>query len=267
MRDAPQTYRERRPAPHLAGHVACVFVQRVAADAAPYEHRTVPNGAAEIVWRLGDEPVVVGPRRTAVTEVLPAGSTVVGVRLRPGAAPAVLGLPASELTDLTVPARELLGATTDDPARLEELVAARVADGPPRDPLVAGLVRRIVNDPRAEVNALRSELYVSERHLRRRCLAAVGLAPKTLQRMLRFQGFLALAHARALPHGDLAALALDAGYADQPHLTRECLRLSGRTPRVLLTEAREQCHGVHDHRATYLPLLGRFVQDGRRARA
>ena len=41
------------------------------------------------------------------------------------------------------------------------------------------------------LRALRSSLFVSERQFRRRCEAATGLAPKALQRMLRFQGFLA----------------------------------------------------------------------------
>jgi AraC-like DNA-binding protein len=96
---------------------------------------------------------------------------------------------------------------------------------------------------------------MSERQLRRRCLAAVGLPPKLLQRMLRFQGFLALAHARGLARADLSALAAEAGYADQPHLTRECVRLAGRPPVAVLREAEQHCRGFHDHAASYAPLL------------
>ena len=33
---------------------------------------------------------------------------------------------------------------------------------------------------------------------------------------------------------DLARLAVDSGYADQPHLTRECVALGGLTPTELL---------------------------------
>ena len=73
-------------------------------------------------------------------------------------------------------------------------------------------------------------LGISERQLRRRFAEAVGYGPKTLARVLRFQRFLGLAEAG----GDLAGLAFAAGYADQAHLTRECVRLSGRTPAVLL---------------------------------
>jgi AraC-like DNA-binding protein len=82
--------------------------------------------------------------------------------------------------------------------------------------------------PGARVSAL--DLGVSERQLRRRFEDAVGYGPKTLARVLRFQRFLAL----AAGGGDLARLALSAGYADQAHLTRECRRLAGRTPVALL---------------------------------
>jgi transcriptional regulator GlxA family with amidase domain len=74
---------------------------------------------------------------------------------------------------------------------------------------------------------------VSERQLRRRFADAVGYAPKTLQRVLRFQRFLVLARA-AGASADLARLAFAAGYADQAHLTRECRRLAGLPPAALL---------------------------------
>ena len=71
--------------------------------------------------------------------------------------------------------------------------------------------------------------------LRRRCHAAVGYGPKTLQRVLRFRRF--VSRIDALPQSpgvlDLAAFAAEAGYADQAHPTRECGKLSGLTPAAL----------------------------------
>jgi AraC-like DNA-binding protein len=112
----------------------------------------------------------------------------------------------------------------------------------------------------AGVRSLSASLHISETQLRRRCHAAVGLAPKTLHRMLRFQGFLALvqrAIARGRPATDdrLALLALRAGYADQPHLTRECVRLTGVPPRAFLTETRQTCACGHEHSASFAPVL------------
>src|SRR4051794_23571771 len=100
-----QSYRERLPAPALAAHLACVWVQEVE-DA--YTHRTVPNAAAELSCRVGGQPVVTGPRTGHALDLLAPGTTVVGVRFRPGAAPALLGVPASALLDVSAPADDVL---------------------------------------------------------------------------------------------------------------------------------------------------------------
>ncbi len=63
----------------------------------------------------------------------------------------------------------------------------------------------------------------------------VGYGPKTLHRVLRFHRF--MRHV-AVPTIDLAGAAALAGYADQPHLSREARRLAGLTPRQLI-------HWVH----------------------
>ena len=260
-----QTYRERPPAHGLARHLSCGWVQHVGSDAEPYEHRTVPNGGVEIVHKLGSAPRVVGPQTGPTVEILEPGATVVGVRFRPGAAPPALGLPMSELVDLDVEAVELMGdaakrlgeaASADEAARLlEHELVARVGDGEAPDPIVAETVHQLMTGGAEQVGSLPSSLYISERQLRRRCLVAIGLAPKPLHRMLRFQSFLALAHARGLAGAGLAELAARAGYADQSHLTRESMRLAGVSPRTLLREAERHCQGVHDHRASYAPLL------------
>jgi transcriptional regulator GlxA family with amidase domain len=86
------------------------------------------------------------------------------------------------------------------------------------------------------VAAISRRLAVSERHLRRRFLTAVGYGPKTLDRVLRLQRFLALAPRAAAGPGGLAGLAAEVGYADQPHLSRDCARLAGVSPRTLAAE-------------------------------
>jgi AraC-like DNA-binding protein len=266
---APQTYQERRPSPALWRHLSCVWVQHVSPDAAPYAHRTVPNGGVELLCELGALPRVIGPQTRPLVEVLAPGTTVVGVRFRPGAAPAGLGVPASALVDLTVGSDELWGdraaalgerlAESDSPDQaavvLEREVFDRLGEGAGPDPIVSEAVRRLLPSRAGAVGRLSDSLNISERQLRRRCRAAIGLAPKVVERMLRFQRFLALAHARGLDRPDVARLAAEAGYADQPHLTRESLRLSGLSPRALLREAEEHCRGAHDHAASYAPLL------------
>jgi AraC-like DNA-binding protein len=74
------------------------------------------------------------------------------------------------------------------------------------------------------VTEVAGELGVSERQLQRRVCDAVGYGPKMLARVLRFRRLQALAPA------PLAELALDAGYADQAHMTAEVTRLAGISP-------------------------------------
>jgi AraC-like DNA-binding protein len=266
-----QSYRERGPAPILQPYLTCVWVQQVAADSVPYSHRTVPNGSAEIVCQVGDVPWLVGPQTGPTEDLLSPGTTVVGVRFRPGAAPAVLGVPASELVDQSFATAELWGSAAealgervfaagsprDAAAVVEaEIVTrlARAAADP--DPIAAEVVRRLGPGVHEDVASLTSALYISERQLRRRCAAAIGLAPKVLQRTFRFQAFLALAQDRAHPSTELARLATDAGFADQSHLTRESVRLAGVPPGQLMRESERNCKPAHDHAASY----GSFVR-------
>jgi AraC-like DNA-binding protein len=132
----------------------------------------------------------------------------------------------------------------------------RLARTPSPDSLVAEAVRRLMPWRPMAIGPLTEDLAISESQLRRRFLAEVGIGPKTLQRALRFQGYLALAQA-ARPGSRVADLAADVGYADHAHLGRECLRLTGLTPRALLGDASGRCGCGHDHAASYGPFPGR----------
>jgi AraC-like DNA-binding protein len=273
---AGHSYVERPPVGALAELVSSTWTQRIASDAAPYPHRSIPTGGVELRCRLGSVPQLAGPLTGARVETLVPGSTVVGLRFRPGAAAAVLGVPASELADLVVDADTLWGpeaatvgarmaeATSPEQAGvvLQGLVAGRLADAVRPDPVVTEAVRRLMPWRAADVAEVRSSLAVSERSFRRRCRAMIGVGPKALQRILRFQGVLARAqyavsHGRPVAGDGLARLAAASGYADQAHLTRECVRLTGVTPRVFLRETEQACRCGHDHEASYAPLLRR----------
>jgi AraC-like DNA-binding protein len=207
--------------------LACLWV-RTGRDAT----QILPDGCSDLIWQAGRGAFVAGPD-TGPVGLTASGGVFVGARFRPGAGGAALGLPLSELRDLRVPLDALRPELAERlPPDLDPRVAARrVAEialaAAPADAAIAEAVRRLA-DPRTRVEALAGDLGLSQRQLRRRFDAAAGYGPKTLQRVLRFRRFLATAD------GDLARAALDAGYADQSHLTRECTRLAGRPPGALL---------------------------------
>jgi AraC-like DNA-binding protein len=145
-------------------------------------------------------------------------------------------------------------------AGLQRHIVGWLADAAKPDPLVLEAVRGLMPWRANDVGSLASSLSISQSQLRRRCGTAVGLAPKALHRVLRFQGFLALvqhaiAQGRAPTDDGLALLAAEAGYADQPHLNRECVRLTGVSPRAFVGQAEQVCACGHDHAASFTPLL------------
>ena len=235
----------------------------------------MPHGGAELRCLLGETPRLLGPLTSWTYEDIPAGGTVVGLRLRPGVLGGLAGMPADELADQDAPGSDLW----PDPTRLTDLLAdaatpraaldrlqsfaARAAGAP--HPLVAEAVRNLMPWRGTGPATLPAMLSISERQLRRRCRAAVGLGPKELHCILRFQSFVARVQAsvaRPASAGvDLARWAVDSGYHDQAHLHRECRRLLGVTPGGFLAQSRDACSCEHDHAASYTPMLG--AEDGR----
>jgi AraC-like DNA-binding protein len=209
--------------------VACTWEQ-----VAPVgeQQLVVPDGCVDLIWSA-ERLSIAGPDTKPRVAALSRGSRHVGARLRPGAAGAALGLPASEIRDLSIDAAEVLGRDATAPL-LEELeaggdphalllgaLALRATHG--IDPLVGAAVRAL-GRPRVRVDEVADELGVSARQLQRRVSDGVGYGPKMLARVLRFRRLQALAPA------PLVELALEAGYADQAHMTVEVTRLAGLSP-------------------------------------
>jgi AraC-like DNA-binding protein len=269
MANAPepsvQDYAEGSPSQPLAAHVLCWSVHRIDALSRSYLHRSAPNGSVELVCEVGEQPLLVGPQTGPLVRTLSPGATIASLRLRPESAAAVLGLPAHELADQIVPLDDVLPATrflceriaaapNRAVAELEDAVSAQLARGAATDRTVAFGVERLTARA-ARVSSIAASLSVSERQLRRRFKAAVGLSPKTLERVLRFQRFLALVHTGGWSRLGLARTAIELGYADQAHLTRECVYLSGLPPAELIRQTDIHCRGRHDHTPSFGALL------------
>jgi methylphosphotriester-DNA--protein-cysteine methyltransferase len=230
-------YREYRPPHGLEPVVACLWENEPAEDR---PQRVVPDGCVDLIWVAQRELVIAGADTGPRVVDLPAGTRWSGIRLRPGAAGALLGLPASEVRDQQVAAALLWGEAV---ARLEEAVAGAepvrrlelLVDAVARrrvapDALVLAAARRLAA-PGARVAGVAAELGVGERQLHRRMLAAVGYGPKMLARVARLRRLVALADE------SLASRALEAGYASQAHMSDEVRRLTGTTPVRFLEDA------------------------------
>lgn len=238
-------YVEVRPAPVLRRFVERLWVHHIAGQPPPEGRRLLPDGRVHFVWIAGFGLRIAGPTRQPLTPPSLGRMVAFGATFHPGAAPYLLRTPASEMVDRHVDldaidprfAARLDGALSAAPdaragiAALAQELAQRIdgTDGLP-DPAVRAAVAAL-DGAAATVAGAAAKAYISERELQRRFVHDVGYAPKTLQRVLRFQRFM---DQLALPCAELAGAAARAGYADQSHLAREARRLSGLSPRQLV---------------------------------
>ncbi|WP_199431081.1 helix-turn-helix domain-containing protein [Qaidamihabitans albus] len=244
LTDGPGTrwsvYEEYPPGREVATVVARGWIGRAGWARAL---RILPDGCTDLLWD-GHALVAVNATGPALRRWLPGTAVTVGLRLRRGVAGSLLGHAMTELPPEGVPLPELWGerarraedvlASGGDARRvLEQLVTERLRDGFAADPLAVAAAHAL-RSPAVRLPALVSRLGTSERNLRRRVRHEIGCGPKQLQRLLRFQRFHHGLDALASGRTSLAGLAAALGYADQSHLGRECLRLTGSSPARLV---------------------------------
>lgn len=229
-------YREYAPPTGLSDVVACLWENDAVRDR---PQLVVPDGCVDLVW-FGDEGLQVVGADTGPHTVEPVGAMVTGIRLRPGAAGAALGVPATQVRDQRVDLSHLWGndavrtaeqlAGASPHRRLGILTREVLRRRAAPDPLVVAAVGAL-SRPSAQVGTVAADLGVSERQLRRRTLHAVGYGPKTLARVARLRRLI------ALDGEGLAVRAVLAGYASQSHMSEEVRRLTGLTPVRFLKDA------------------------------
>jgi len=249
--------------PHLASLVEGFWYFEGATTFA--RERNFPNGMFELIVHFGDPYRVIegdwtGRCSTACFGGLQASSWVVeapassppvlGVRLHPAGAYALLATPLSEVSGLTVDLQDLAGRAAEELIerchgavsaeerlrRAADWVTQRVARSPGIDPAIAWIAEQIEREEGAvSISELRERAGFSKTRLVNAFRAQIGATPKQYARILRFRRALAMVNAGA---DSLAGVALAAGYYDQPHMNAEFRELSGFSPREFLAARR-----------------------------
>jgi AraC-like DNA-binding protein len=239
----------RPPHPALRPHIRSLNGWYERADG-PVVRDELPGGRVVLVVSFGPGMDVDGRRFTSFAAGLydrPAHTEHDGLGhgiqayMTPLGARRFFRMPMSEIAGRTVELEDLIGPAAGELAErlatapdwgartdlFERAIAARVLEAPPLAPELDWAWQRLVeSDGALPVSELAEELGWSRRHLAVRFREELGMPPKAVARLLRFER----AVGRLRAGDDLAALALDAGYYDQAHFNRDFRAFSGATP-------------------------------------
>lgn len=229
------------------------------------EHRLYPECTVMLGFLHGESYLGIGaelrrlPRmyvqefRDFPVRLRSCGATrMVGVEFYPWGAIRLLGPRSSSATGIpcSVPKtvspqfaarmERLLAARQMDEAllRLEEWLLARATEVDLEPTLAVTAATRLFEARgQGTVAALANSVGLSVRQLERQFQAQVGMSPKLLARVTRFEA--AQRHIFESAEPSFTRLAHDLGYADQAHFTREFRAFAERSPGGFLAEARE----------------------------
>lgn len=208
--------------------------------------RVSPDGVASA---LSPEVVVVGPQsRRGIWLHLSGTLDVFTIRFQPTGFHRLFGVPMGEVADQGLHAADVIGhriSRLEDALRQAAGFAARVAAAEAWlaaqagsamaptlfDRAAAALLRQ---GGRVRMDDLARRAAVSPRHLQRRFVDAIGVAPKLYARTVRLDAALAMrGRDPALRWTDIAYAA---GFTDQAHLVREFRALAGDAPGAFMAE-------------------------------
>jgi AraC-like DNA-binding protein len=244
----------RDPAAPLAGRVTSYYGFEIATPE-PVRQREGPGTDVVVILTFEEHWLIDGERHTSfvaglhdrqVTTEHPGRSLGMQVNLDPLAARALVGAPLHELAHQSVPLEQIIDAPflverladADWHARfalLDETLAPRIADAH-ASPEVAWAWRRLrATHGRVPIGTLAAELGWSRKRIVARFRDEIGLPPKAVARLLRFERARELAG--TMPWGELA---FECGFSDQSHLIAEFRRITGRTPETFLQDTAAQ---------------------------
>lgn len=269
-------YAEFDPLPGLARFIERIWTLEGHAETLAGEPQVVlPDGRPELIFHFGDpfervDDSDTGAIRTVQPRLLFAGQLtrqlvlqptgrigVLGLRFHPFGAATLFSRPQNQLAGTTLAVEDLSAGlaerlepilcsspggppTLDAAAVVAQEVLTSLIDDSRLDPRLADAVREIEGSHGlVSIDRVAEHVGMTRRHMERQFRQVVGMTPKRLARIARFQRavrFLEGEDDAGRPGGAITAAAC--GYADQAHFIRDFKDLAGCPPTAhLLREA------------------------------
>lgn len=229
------SYAEYLPHPDLRKYIEAYWTLTLDDKDGPVTSRILPDGCTDIIFNRDNESHLVGTMTSYRDTISNPGSSILGIRFRPGGMIVFYALNQQELTDLVVPYQdkklaELIARDEDLLNRINQYFLEKL----PLRPLVLSAIIDDIYIARGKVRIpeLTLKYNMSERKLERLFKKDVGVTIKGLTKLVRFTHTLGLIR-NGSNQASLTNVALEAGYYDQAHLCNEIKAYTGLTPAQL----------------------------------
>jgi AraC-like DNA-binding protein len=230
-------YSEFPPTRLLNRYLVCNWEHTFEGDCS-HSHKILPDGCVDIILIGDSPPLVVGADTRARIASFYGPTRIVGIRLTPGIAGAVLHESVQRIVDQEVPLEDLWGSRSpkfrdhasheEKKKLLESIVLCRLLAP---DERVMDAVRRLSVNPNQRTEELAAQYNLTPRHFLRLFETHVGYGPKMLARIFRLQRTFSLAASSPIAFSELA---LAAAYSDQSHMCREFCSLCLERPACVI---------------------------------
>ncbi len=255
-------YQQYDPGPLLAEYIKCYWNLDGGPDSSHNKERIFPDGCAELLFEYGDlfkkytgEHYQIQPRSSihgqleSYIELENVGRVgIFAVRFKPYGLKPFVRMGGHEFTGRNVSVQDVWGK---DGSELEDRmlnarnVRERIAIvetflmGKLHLPYEQKMMMHCIHLLRTvkgsmAIDRLTSDCNISRRQLERRFVDHVGISPKLLSRIIRFQNTVQL-----LEQGNftsLTALGFEAGFYDQAHFIKDFKEFTGLNPRQYFAE-------------------------------
>lgn len=248
-------YSTFQPHPLLAAYVDAYWVSMTTQFS---QQRILPDTCADIIFNISDQPVTAGNNAiwivpntafivgtmTTFRDIARQGNTnMLGIRFKPGGLHAFTALPLQLATDEHLLLSDI---TRDWHTRLEPLLEKALSISEKVSCLENFLLQRlpanniVANKIQESIHLIRQrngniapamladKVFMSPRTFERNFLQKVGVSPKTFSRIVRFMNV--RRELKKEKSATLLSLALEYGFYDHAHLTREFKVLAGHSP-------------------------------------
>jgi len=258
-------YQTYTPIPELSRYVKSYWSLESSDTSGPVStDKIFPDGCIELIFHYGDlfreyKPANVSelqPRSFVYgqlekfIEIKATGKIgVLGIRFFPNGLKPFVGFDIDEITGRTLPIQDLWGnegAILEDKILnavsieqrlllVEIFLLGKLRNITKNDPIIDRCVDSILNsDGNITINDLACQLNVGRRHLERKFISNVGVSPKLLSRIIRFNNTLNLIEHKQF--SSLTMVAYEGGFYDQAHFIKDFKEFTGLNPKQYFSQ-------------------------------